>query len=298
MIVQVSSDWPPSWVTIVGSATPTMVWSSAPRNSPSMTAKRISIFARWERSRAPKPWAGASSCPTGMASNRVPFARIVRRACRTGWGRTPVDRGMVGGARVGAARDLGEALGVAGELGFHRGGQVGHRHGEPVELLRVEPPECAHQDVVLDELHLVHEVEARLRRPDEDHAPVVGDADALDEPALLHPVDDPGRVRHRGVQDVGQVAHGHRVVVAQQRQDVKMGHADAEPDEPLGSGAAQDADTPGEIGKDRLGGMAPVRDGAGLDSGSHEVKYLPRTNSSVKRKGLAAHRREQGCVSR
>jgi len=46
VIVQVSSDWPPRSVTIVGSATLTIVWSSAPRNSPSMIATRISIFAR------------------------------------------------------------------------------------------------------------------------------------------------------------------------------------------------------------------------------------------------------------
>jgi len=183
---------------------------------------------------------------------------------------------MVGGARVRAARDVRVAGRVAGELGVHRGGHRGERYREAVELLRVQAPEGAHEDVVLDQLHLVDEVEAGLRRTDEDHAPVVGDADALHEPTLLHPVDDPGRVRHRGVQDVGEPAHGHRVVVAQERQDVKMGHADAEPHEPLGSGAAQDADAPGEVGQDRLRRVAPVLGGSGCNSGSHRVKYFTR----------------------
>src|SRR6476646_6840089 len=37
---------------MVGRAGPTMVWSSAPRNSPSMTANRISSFSRCVRPRA------------------------------------------------------------------------------------------------------------------------------------------------------------------------------------------------------------------------------------------------------
>ena len=49
VIAQTYSSLPFRSVTMVGRAGPTIVWSSAPRKSPSMTAKRISIFWRWLR---------------------------------------------------------------------------------------------------------------------------------------------------------------------------------------------------------------------------------------------------------
>ena len=114
-------------------------------------------------------------------------------------------------------------------------------------------------DGALDELGLVHEIEAGLRGPHEHDPPVVRDADALDEPALLHAVDDPGGARHRGVQDLGQAAHGHGIVVPEQREHVEMGHADAQPHESLRARTAERADGAPEAGDRLLGHTAGGR---------------------------------------
>ena len=50
------------------------------------------------------------------------------------------------------------------------------------------------------------------------------------KPALLDPVDEPGRVRERHVEHLGQPAHRHLAVALERVQDVELGHADAEPD--------------------------------------------------------------------
>ena len=48
--------------------------------------------------------------------------------------------------------------------------------------------------------------------PDEHDPAVARDADAFDEPSLLDPVDQTGRVRQRDVEHLGQPAHRHLAV--------------------------------------------------------------------------------------
>ena len=146
------------------------------------------------------------------------------------------------------------AAGGGGELLGERGAQVRERGLHPVELAGIEAGHRRREDVAADELRLVDEVDPGDGEADEDHAAVVGDARALDEAPLLHAVDDPGGVRHRGVEDLGQAAHGHRLVVAEQRQHVEMGHADAELHEPLRPGTPERARGSADVGDDRLEG--------------------------------------------
>src|SRR5258705_8272813 len=115
---------------MVGSAGPTMVWSSAPRNRPSMTAKRISNFARWLN-----PRAGSSS-----RVGALPLA-------------------SVGNASIGSVLPwglVGVKVGVRSrECGFDRFAQVGQRDGHAGELPRVELVEDSAQDLLADGLDLV-----------------------------------------------------------------------------------------------------------------------------------------------
>src|SRR5215203_906315 len=107
-----------------------MVWSRAPRKRPSMTAKRISIFARWLR-----PRAGSSS-----SVGALPVA-------------------SVGNASIGSVPPLGYGgvvMGIGpGQGGCDRFAQVGHRPGHAGELRGIEPVEDSAQDLLADDLDLV-----------------------------------------------------------------------------------------------------------------------------------------------
>ena len=166
--------------------------------------------------------------------------------------------GPGGAARVRAGCEVRVALGRRRELGLDGDPQVRGGDREPVELLDVHALEGGGDDGALDELGLVHEIEAGLRGLHEDDPPIVGDPHALDEPALLHAIDDARGARHRDVQDLRQAAHGHGVVVAEQRQHVEMGHADAEPNQALRAGAPERADGAPEAGDGVLGCRAAV----------------------------------------
>ena len=61
---------------------------------------------------------------------------------------------------------------------------------------------------------------------DEDDPAVVVVVAALDEAALLHPVDDPGRARDRHVERVGELAHRQRALVLEDRQHVEVDDAE------------------------------------------------------------------------
>ena len=112
---------------------------------------------------------------------------------------------------------------------------------ETIELLVVEPgQDCLHQ-VVLDDLDLVEEAAAGRGEPDEDDPAVVRDADPLDETALLHPVDEPGGVRQRDVEELGEAAHRELAGLFEAPHDVEMRHADPLLHEPTGRRAADQA---------------------------------------------------------
>ncbi len=182
---------------------------------------------------------------------------------------------------VGAAAKRAVQVRAVGHLRFGCCPKLRHGEREPVELVGVKPGQCARHQLASDQLHLVNKVETLLRGLDQDDAPVIGDADALNEPSLLHPVNDTGCVGEGHIEDVCKPSHRHGVVVAQQRQNVKMGHADAKPNQPLGPGAARGAQDAAKVGQHRLGTqpVAVVRNGRvggwrgqggdSGDSGSH-----------------------------
>ena len=175
-----------------------------------------------------------------------------------------------------------EPLGIGGHLGRDRVPEVDHGRGEPLEAGRIEAGEGGGQHVVLHQLHLVHERAAGVGGTHEHDPPVARDADALHESALLHAVDDPGRAGHRGVDDLRQAPHRHRLVVVEQRQDVEMGHAEAEPQEPLRCGATERSEGTAHVDEHRLDGLASFGRRCRRGGCSHGMKYLPWTNSCVK----------------
>src|SRR6476469_6400396 len=115
---------------MVGSAGPTMVWSSAPRNRPSMTAKRISIFSRWLRPRA------------GSSSRLGTYCSVV------------------GNASMGCLNPpLGQVRVVQGRIVYERGRdgdpEVGHRCGHRGELGFVELVEDAPDDPLAQDFDVI-----------------------------------------------------------------------------------------------------------------------------------------------
>ena len=66
---------------------------------------------------------------------------------------------------------------------------------------------------------------------DADDPPVRLAVAPLDEAALLHPVDDPGRAGDRDVERLGELAHRQRALGLEDRQDVEVDEAEraAEP---------------------------------------------------------------------
>ncbi len=135
------------------------------------------------------------------------------------------------------------------------------------------------------------------RRLDQDEAPIVGDADALDEVVRLHPVDEPCRVRHRDAEELGEAAHRHRTVVLEEPQDVELAHADLALDEAAHRGAAELADPAADFCQDgvdrrlgrrflrRVDRVGGGRLGPGHAGTSHQVKHSTDVNDSVKING-------------
>src|SRR4051794_12542630 len=191
---------PASFVTMVGRAGPTIVWSSAPRNRPSMTANRISILAR-----IGNPSAGSSSRlgavmsrSTGIDSIEAPSsgtAGLDGDAVRSGLG-------MGSSVAVLVIREV-----VRADLLRHGLAQVADGRQDPLEPWLRQPAEDRPQPVLLERLDLVTDPGALGRCADENDAAVVGNADPIDEATLRHPVDETGRVAHRDVEQLGEPAH-------------------------------------------------------------------------------------------
>ena len=208
---------------MVGSAGPTMVWSRAPRNRPSMTAQRISIFARWLR-----PSAG-SSASVGRARRR-------RRPGTTSMTWSIPSVGVAGcGLCLAVVGDRGVIVerggdGSASERAAHRRrARCRRSRGDAAELGRGRRSRTVAEELVAQGVARQHPSPAGVIRTRTTRRSS-GRAIALDEAALLHPVDEPGGVRERDVEQVGQPAHRHLAVVLEQVHDVELGHADAEPD--------------------------------------------------------------------
>ena len=133
-----------------------------------------------------------------------------------------------------------------------------------------------------------------LRRDaDEDDAPVVGHADALDEPSLLHPVDDPGGVAERDVEQLGEPAHRQVAVVLEQPHDVHVGHAHAGLDEAARTGAAESRDHVVDAGGDSSSARRSPTLAAPMVNSSHHVNNLPTGNDRVNMRCIADGRDEE-----
>ena len=76
----------------------------------------------------------------------------------------------------------------------------------------------------LDLLDHVASVRCQLR---EDHTPVLGVVNPLDDPALLHTADNPGQVGEGDTELVGEAAHGRGAIGLQDGKDVEMRHRQA-----------------------------------------------------------------------
>ena len=61
---------------------------------------------------------------------------------------------------------------------------------------------------------------------DEDHPAIVRLVAPLDETALLHAIDDPGRAGDRDIQSLGQLAHGERAVGLEHSQHMQVDEAE------------------------------------------------------------------------
>jgi hypothetical protein len=148
------------------------------------------------------------------------------------------------------------------------------------------------QPILLDGLDLIEGLGSAGRDTDQDDASVVRHADTLDETPLLHPIDDPGGIAERHVEQVGHPAHRQVAVVLEHPQDVHVRHADAELHEPARAGASETADdlvkaiddAPDHLGRGvgGWGGNAGYDGIARIDS-SHDVNNLPSGNHRVNR---------------
>ena len=218
-----------------------MVWSSAPRNRPSMTAKRISIFSRWLR-----PRAGI------LLEGRDVLLAGVGRECFHRLSVPPLGLRGRGGGRPARGRT---------------GGERPRREGRPSPSRC--PSSCVgsswsrtrREDLVRGRASTSSSIwrpagvsrTSTIRRSS-------GPA-PFDETSLLDAIDQPGRVREGHVEHLGQPAHRHLAVALEQMHDVELRHADAEANQALAADAFELGHRRPEIGDDR--GLRHGRPGCG-----------------------------------
>ena len=94
-----------------------------------------------------------------------------------------------------------------------------------IELVVGHPAKQGFEVLAALGCHLPEDGVAGIGRVDEDDPPIGGVVAALDEAALLHPVDDPGRARDRHVEGVGELRHRQRTLRLEDREDVQVDEA-------------------------------------------------------------------------
>ena len=163
---------------------------------------------------------------------------------------------------------MGVGLGVGEQVGFLPGDRNDRRIDvldglpETLELSIVEPGEHSPHQVVTNDLDVGQNLPSALADPDEDHAAIVRVADTLDEPALLHPVDEAGGVRIGDVEQLRDAAHRQLPVAIQHRHQVEVAHRDALADQPFAGDTAKFANRRTELPDDGIdeGRPLPGRD--------------------------------------
>ena len=103
-----------------------------------------------------------------------------------------------------------------------------------------------------DEIELGHDVPAGLGELDDDDTPIASVADPLHESALLHPVDDRGRIRQRNVAKIGETAHRQRPEGGKAHEDMELARADRLLAQPLEGFGPMTADEQEQLVGDRL----------------------------------------------
>jgi hypothetical protein len=127
---------------------------------------------------------------------------------------------------------------------------VVEREREAFQPRGVEPAEDPDDKIVAEDLDVAQDLAAAVADPNEDDAPVLGMANALDEAVLLHPVDEAGGVRIGDAEELGDPAHGQLAVAIEHRHEVEMTHRHAVSNEPLAAHAAQLAERGAKLGDD------------------------------------------------
>jgi hypothetical protein len=132
-------------------------------------------------------------------------------------------------------------------------------HGlrQPVELAAVQLVEDPGERVALEDLDVGQRRSTTIAQCDVDDAPVLVVAEPMDEAALLHPIDEPRRVRERHVQRVRDAAHRHRPVSLEHRHDVEVRHADAHAEKTLAAETLHLAQHEPELGDHLPGHVGP-----------------------------------------
>ena len=114
-------------------------------------------------------------------------------------------------------------------LGHRLGSDPAHRTKPCEEALELGVGHTVEQrGEVLAPLHrkVAEDRITRIGRVDEDHPAIVRLVAPLDEAALLHAVDDPGRARDRDIQSLGELAHGERAVGLEHGQHMEVDEAE------------------------------------------------------------------------
>jgi hypothetical protein len=104
--------------------------------------------------------------------------------------------------------------------------KVGEGAQRSLLLLASQPADDLAHLAAPDHVDLIEKLAAGVRRGNLYDAPVVIQSRSLDEIALHHPFDDAGHVRERDAESIGETAHRHAAVAAQQVQHVQLRRAD------------------------------------------------------------------------
>jgi len=190
-------------------------------------------------------------------------------------------------------------VGVREDPGFVRRdfgddrGDVVERRGQPLELSGVEPAHDAHDEVVAQDFDVGQDLATAIADPDEDDTAIVRMPDPLDEAVLLHPIDQPGGVRIRHAEELGDTAHRKLAVAVQHRHHVEVSHRYAMPDESLAAHAAQLAQRGAKLGDDAIDEGGAVSRGP-ISSG--HKNYFIDTDDLVNAEDFVTGRK--GCASR
>ncbi len=152
--------------------------------------------------------------------------------------------------------------------------------GHAYQLGLVQSVQDALEDLLAKDLYVIQHPSPAIGDPDEDDASVRGDAVALHEASLLHPIDDASGAGDRDIQHLGQVAHRHLAVAVEQVHDVELGHADALAEEAFAADTLELTHRRPEVGDDRGLGDGP-RGARGRGDGSWHVNHHIHPNHLV-----------------